>query len=123
MLGLQVGLSSLRKYLNVMTNFCIFRKFNPDYEFNPDNTEYINDLVINLLILKEAWQPLFEVLRQEAFRERSILTQIVKNVIEQKEKLELTPEQEDFLSKYLGENSPFGDQRLSSWLAKYPTLA
>ena len=120
--GYQIELSSIRKYLNVLTNFCVFLKFNPNYTFTPED----DDFVINLLLLKEAWQPLYEEIRQEALRERTNMGRTIQNIItayEDKEDEKLSPGQKAFLTDYVGENSSFKDEHLSLWLSEYPTLA
>ncbi|CAK8717795.1 KAP NTPase domain-containing protein [Candidatus Electrothrix aarhusensis] len=48
--GLQAHISSVRTYLNVVTTFYTFLRFNPDYEMKIEN-----DFVLTLLIMKEAW--------------------------------------------------------------------
>jgi hypothetical protein len=59
--GLQAEIYSRRKYLNIIDNFNAFRKFNPDYDFTPEK-----DFIVNLLVLKEAMQPVYEELIQSA---------------------------------------------------------
>lgn len=125
-LGLQIQLYSIRKYLNVITNFCIFLKFNPKYEFTPKKFDPEDDFVINLFMLQEAWQPLYEQLTQEALKERSEMGKLIQTVITQKDSQKdskLSPSQRDFLTDYLGQNSNFAQEYLTEWLAKYPTLA
>lgn len=113
--GLQTQIYSIRKYLDIITNFYTFMKFNPNYEFQSSN-----DFVTNLLIIKEAWQPLYERLVDEALKERSNMEQLIQHLIDQEA---LSVEQEKFLTAYLGRNTPFAKEYLSTWLTKHPTLA
>jgi hypothetical protein len=113
--GLQTQIYSVRRYLEIITNFYTFLKFNPDYEFQPTN-----DFVTNLLILKEAWQPLYETLVNAALKERSNMEQLIQSLIDEEK---LFAEQEKFLTAYLGKGTLFAKEHLSTWLAKHPTLA
>ena len=122
--GLKTQLYSIRKYLNIIHNLYIFLKFNPDYKkatFNPEN-----DFIVNLLIVKETWQPLYEHLIQETLRVRRYnMEELTQSIIEYYHSADkkLLPEQEEFLVKYLGKESLFKQERLAEWLADYPTLA
>jgi nucleoside-triphosphatase THEP1 len=117
--SLQAGVNSVRKHLNIITNIYAFFKFNPGYDFNPKN-----DFVINLLVLKEVWEPLYEEIKQEALREKNDMKNIVQAVVDRrKNENNLSVEQEKFLVNYCGENSEYGNEFLSQWLVKYPTLA
>jgi hypothetical protein len=120
--GFQFRLYSVRKYLNVITNFCVFLEFNPNYKFTPEQFEPADDFVVNLLMLQEFWQPLYEHLRQEAIRTRAAMGELVQGLLTQKA-AELSRGEREFLTNYLGTNSPFKKELLSSWLANYPTLA
>jgi hypothetical protein len=113
-LGLQTQISSVRKYLNIVANVYTVMKCNPTYTFQADH-----DFITKLLILKEAWQPLYETLIRKALREQSNMEQLIQSVIEQEELLE---EQERFLTAYLGKDTPFAKEQLSTWLARHPTL-
>lgn len=117
--GLQTQTYSIRKYLNIITNFYTFLKFNPEYEFNGEK-----DIIVNLLILKEAWQPLFENLIREALRERSDMKALVAGFLERNQQTPfLSMEQDEFLKNYFGDNTPFADEYLHQLLVDYPTLA
>jgi hypothetical protein len=113
--GLQTQIYSIRKYLDIITNFYTFMKFNPNYEFQSSN-----DFVTNLLIIKEAWQPLYESLITEALKERSNMEELIQRLIDHEA---LSAEQEKFLTAYLGRNTLFAKEHLSTWLTKHPTLA
>ena len=113
-LGLQTRMASVRQYLNIVANLYAFLKCNPSYEFQADH-----DLIIRLLILKEAWQPLYETLLHQASRAKVTMAQLVQNVIAQED---LLAEQEHFLTTHLGKNALFAKESLSAWLAKHPTL-
>jgi hypothetical protein len=119
--GLQAKMVSVRSYLNIVHNFYTFQKFNPGYEFQPEN-----DLVVHLLVVKEAWQPFYEDLMKEAAKNRTEpLSEMVKNLLTNyKNNNKLSSEQETFLQGYFVEsNSPFGNVKLADELFKYPTLA
>lgn len=119
--GLQMHLSSIRTYLNIVTNFCVFLKFNRKYSFTPEKFDPIDDFTVNLLMVKEAWQPIYEYLIQESLRKLSIdMEELIQYVITQKE---LSAEQKEYFSSYLGKESSFAQENLSEWLAEYPTLA
>ena len=61
--GEQAEMTSVRKYLNVIHTFYAFQKFNPGCQFEPEN-----DFVVHLLLVKEAWQPLYENITREAVK-------------------------------------------------------
>ncbi|RLC01285.1 MAG: hypothetical protein DRI57_31285 [Deltaproteobacteria bacterium] len=118
---LQTQIYSVRKHLNVITNFYVFLKFNPDYRFEPENFDPRDDFIINLLILKEAWHPLYEKLIGESLRDPAAsMEELVDRLIRQEK---LLPDQEAFLTDYLGDDSPFADENLSKKLTEYPALA
>ncbi|MCP4404996.1 MAG: hypothetical protein GY801_47805 [bacterium] len=118
--GRQADMSSVRKYLNVVNTLYAFQQFNPEtYAFQTDN-----DLIVHLLIVKEAWQPLYEELVQEAMKHRlTTMDELVQKIIEiyQGRKDPLRPEQLSYLQEYLVK--PFADSILADELLKYPTLA
>ena len=115
--GLEVEITSVRHYLNIINNFYMFQKFNPKYTFTPEN-----DFIVYLLLVKEAWQPLYENLIREALRERSNMETLIQGFIHKYTKdKSLLPKQEKFLSDYLGRI--FAREQLSIWLEQYPTLA
>ena len=126
--GLQIHLSSVRKYLNVITNFCIFLTFNKNNNADKD-AEYCftpeNDFIVNLLMLKEAWQPLYEYLIQEALRKpAAVMEELVQDITAyMREQKKLAPEQEKYLIEYVGDKSIFAKECLAKWLEDYPTLA
>lgn len=118
-LCLQSQIYSVRKYLNILNNFYIFLNFNPDYQFDPDRP-----LIIYLLVFKEAWQPLFEELVQEAFRERANMAELIPPLTERlKQRGRLSSHQERFLVDYLGNaDAPFAGEYLSELLVTYLAL-
>ncbi len=113
--GLQTQIYTVRKYLNIVTNFYTFLKFNPSYEFQTSN-----DFITNLLVIKEAWQLLYETLINEALKEHSNMEQLIQSLLDRDV---LVAEQEKFLTAYLGKDTPFAKEHLSTWVAKHPTLA
>lgn len=112
--GLATNIFSVRKYLNVVHNFYAFLRFNPAYEFNLET-----DFIVNLLVLKETWQPLYENLIKEALREPfAEMAQLTETLNKR------YPDQEKFLSEYLEYlGGKFKGENLSQWLLDYPTLA
>ena len=121
--GLQAEMESVRKYLNVINNFYTFQKFNPKCK---DDTE--KKFVLHLLIVKEAWQPLYEQIVKKALRERTrnmrnLLLNVVTNTHKLGEYL-LTERQSSFLSDHFtSERTPFHELSLAEdFLYKYPTL-
>ena len=121
--GDKAKIHSIREYLNIVTNFYLFLKFNPEYVFPSINKGKKNDdFIVNLLILIEAWHPLYEKLITESLRKPSAdMKELTDSLIKQDEKL--PPERSEFLMNYLGENSPFAEEILSLWMTKYQTLA
>ncbi len=121
--GLQTEMSSVRKYLSVINNFYAFQKYNPTYEFNTEN-----DFIVHLLIVKEAWQPLYEIIVKEALKNRlenmdGLVSNLVSNLTEH-HKERLLPEQGKFLRDYfIDPIYPFHKLILADFLFKYPTLA
>lgn len=113
--GLQTQISSVRKYLNLVTNFHSFTRCYPYYIFQPHN-----DFIMNLLILREAWEPLYKRLIREAQNDHANMEQLVQSLTEKENLLE---SQEKFLTVYFGKDAPFAKEQLSAWLAKHPTLA
>ncbi|MCX6579698.1 MAG: P-loop NTPase fold protein [Candidatus Aminicenantes bacterium] len=119
--GLQAEIFSRRKYLNIIDNFNVFRKFNPDYNFTP-----AKDFIVHLLVLKEALQPVYEELIQGALKNRdktisqliSGLTSIAAN------KGKPRPEYKgEFFVEYFKKEANFGNEYLYKWMVKHPTLA
>ena len=79
--GLQAEIYSLRKYLNIIDNFNAFLKFNSGYEFIS-----VKDFIVHLLVLKEAWHPIYEALIQSAIKNQSstlsyLISELEKNTI------------------------------------------
>ncbi len=109
--GMQADMKSVRKYLNVVNNFYTFKQFNPKYSFNTGD-----DLIVALLVLKEAWFTLYEELVQEAMKNRAHKIQglLTKLKIERDEQRQYI---DDFLIH------PFPDTVLCDTLLEYPTLA
>lgn len=123
--GAQAEMASVRKYLNVIHNFYTFLQFNPIYQFDPHH-----DLVVFLLIVKEAWQPLYEELVQEAVKARTAsLSEVVSKLIKEDDDREtkmLRPEQETFLQDCFINDTDFPFHRMilgDDFLLRYPTLA
>jgi hypothetical protein len=116
--SLQVKMSSVRKYLNIANNFYAFLQFNPEYEENFD-TE--NDFVVNLLIIKEVWQSLYEFLVKESFNKRSVISSILSNNEEK-----ISSEQKEFLKNNIGgwgSSAKWGREKLHVWVLNNPSLA
>ena len=109
--GMQANMKSVRKYLNVVNNLYTFLQFNPSYSFSAGD-----DLIVSLLVLKEAWFPIYEELVQKAMKNRAdtmkdLLARITFSEDEQRQYVD------DFLSH------PFPDMILHEKLLDYPTLA
>jgi hypothetical protein len=119
--GLQAEIYSLRKYLNIIDNFNTFLEFNPDYDFNP-----AKDFIVHLLVLKEAWQPIYEELIQSALknREKNIHDLIggLMDIARAKGK-PISKYQEKFLAEHFMSEKKFGKEYLYKWMVKHPTLA
>jgi hypothetical protein len=113
--GLQAQIYSIRKFYNIITNYYIFLKFNPDYI-----AEKSDDFLISLLILKEAWQPLYEKLIRESFRTRSAMGEFVQKILDTNP---LSEEQKEYLAQYTEKNSSYSGESLHTWLTQYSTLA
>jgi hypothetical protein len=120
--GLQAQIYSLRKYLNIIDNFNVFLQFNPGYRFNPEA-----DFIVYLLLLKEAWQPLYEELIQSALRIRDAnMEKLVYDLVAYggKDGNRLSSfVKRRYLSDYLGTKSKFASEYLYQLLTRYPTLA
>ncbi len=123
--GSRAEMVSVRKYLNVVHNFYAFLAFNPDYTFTPEP----DDIIIHLLVIKEAWQPLYEELVKEAVKNR---TASLKGVVETLFKQDtarktplVQPEQRSFLKTYsAGTDYPFYAQKPGNdILLRYLSLA
>ncbi|PIE34331.1 hypothetical protein CSA56_08075 [candidate division KSB3 bacterium] len=118
--GVQAEITSVRKFLNVVHNLYTFQSFNPNYRFTPDK-----DFVVYLLLIKEAWYPLYRELLQEALKNRSESVESsvskVKKACEAR-KEPLLKEQEEFLANYLSSESEFGEEGFYDLLKEYPTL-
>jgi hypothetical protein len=120
--SLQTHTYSVRKQLNVITNFCVFLKFNPGYDFAPETHDPEDDFIINLLTLKESWYPLYEKLIRESLRQPyADMERLIASLLEYEK--DLPEEKTDFLSDSLGAESPFLKNKLSKILSDYPTLA
>ena len=104
-------MNSVQKSLNVVNNFYTFLQFNPTYSFRADD-----DLIVYLLVLKEAWQSLYEELMQAAMKNRaSTMESLIDKVTIRKE------EQRQYLEDFL--IHPFPDVVLCDELLKYNALA
>lgn len=118
-LGLQTKIYSIRKYLNIIINYFVFLRFNPQYQYTGGK-----DFILTLMVLKEAWQPLFENIVKEALREKSDTGNIVEKMLKKDSQTTfLSVEQREYLQDYLGINSEFSDYNLCEWIADYPTIA
>lgn len=117
-MGKEARIGSARKYLNIVNNIFVFSKFNPDYRFNPEK----KDLIMFLLILKEAMQPLFEDLIQTAivFPDRTL--NHLYNAIENKYVTVISSNLDHFVKTYI-DQTYFGEIKLFDLLKRYPTLA
>ncbi|MCP4401535.1 MAG: hypothetical protein GY801_30085 [bacterium] len=103
---------------NVVNNLHVFRKFNPDYSFEPGH-----DFVVHLLLIKEAWEPLYRELIREALKNRDETVEwIVKKVTEDLNEQEepLPKEKQEFLETFM--LRPFGTQKFHEKLKIYPIL-
>jgi hypothetical protein len=120
--GIQAEMTSVRKYLNVIHNFYAFLKFNPDYQFTPEN-----DVVVHLLIVKEAWQPLYEKLIRDALKDRAAsLSELAGKLIsgDALKESSLAPEYKFLQDYFISSDYPFHQLKLGNdFLLRYPTLA
>ena len=122
--GLQAEISSARTYLNIVHNFYTFQQFNADKpNFSADS-----DAAIHLLVVKEAWQSLYEELVREALKNRlETMGDLVGKLLAadaQKPKDKLESEQRAFLEHYFVDSrSAFSRLVLADLLFEYPTLA
>jgi hypothetical protein len=119
--GLQAEIYSLRKYLNIIANFNAFLEFNPDYDFNPEM-----DFIVHLLVLKEAWQPVYEELIQSALKNRDhtmakLIFELTSTASSKGKPI--SGNKEKFLLKYFKYDNQFGKEYLYKWMVKHPTLA
>jgi predicted KAP-like P-loop ATPase len=119
--GLQAEIYSLRKYLNIIDNFNAFLKFNPNYEFILGK-----DFIVHLLVLKEAWQPIYEALIQSALKNQAftlsdLITEL-KNIAKRNDK-PISESKERFFDYYFSINREGFEEKLYKWMVKYPTLA
>lgn len=113
--GVQANFSSIRQYISIITKFSAFLADHSRYEFRPDD-----DYVINLLVLQETWQPLYELLLQEALRECAPIEFVIQRVIRHHS---LCAEQEKFLTAYFGQKPSYANEQLFAWVAKHTILA
>lgn len=119
--GLQAEIYSLRKYLNIIDNFNVFLEFSPDYDFNPEM-----DFIVHLLVLKEAWQPIYEELIQSALKNRDKTIHQLITGLEGTASSKGEPVAkyiEHFFVKYFKSEDKFGKEYLYNWMVKHPTLA
>ena len=122
--GLQAEISSARTYLNIVHNFYTFKQFNSDKpNFSADS-----EAAIHLLVVKEAWQSLYEELVREALKNRlETMGELVGRLLAadaQKPKDKLESEQRAFLEHYFVDSrSAFSRLVLADLLFEYPTLA
>ncbi len=96
-------------------------KFNPGYNFDPEN-----DFIVYLLVLKKAMQPVYEELIQSALKNRDFpmnrLIIDLKSNASSKGK-SITESQGKFLDEYFIFNKKFGQEYLYQWMVNHPTLA
>ncbi len=125
MWGAQTEMVSVRKYMNVIHTMYTFQQFNPDYRFNPEG-----DVVVFLLLLKEAWQPLYEELVRDAIKARTAtLSELVTDLIQEDDARKpktIRPEQRDFLKACFVSTDHFAFDQIrfgDDLLLKYPSLA
>ena len=124
--GIQAEISSVRTYLNIVHNFYTFLIFNSSNMSNPDERGYIfnpeSDIIVHLLIVKEAWQSLYEGLVREALKNRlRTIRELVEGLIEH---CQLAPEQLAFLRYYFVDpQSAFIGTVFADLLFAHPTLA
>lgn len=122
--GLQAEISSARTYLNIVHNFYAFRQFNAEKpNFSADR-----EAAIHLLVVKEAWQSLYEELVREALKNRlETMGELVGRLLAadaQKPEDKLESEQRAFLEHYFVDSrSAFSRLVLADLLFEYPTLA
>lgn len=122
--GLQAEISSARTYLNIVHNFYAFRQFNAEKpNFSADS-----EAAIHLLVVKEAWQSLYEELVREALKNRlETMGELVGKLLEadaEKTEHRLESEQRAFLKHYFVDSrSAFSRLVLADLLLEYPTLA
>jgi hypothetical protein len=123
--GARAEMASVRKYLNVIHTFYAFLMFNDSYRFNPEQ----DDMIVHLLVIKEAWQPLYEELVKEAIKNRTAsLSEVVNTIIQDdnaRKTRTLKPEQQAFLQDFSASpDYPFHREKLGNdYLLRYPTLA
>lgn len=117
--GLQAEISRARTYLNIVHNLYAFLRFNPNYQFNQES-----DAVLHLLVVKEAWQSLYETLGREALKNRlETMGELVGRLLTE-EQGKLASEQTAFLQHYFVDSrSPFSRMVFADLLFDYPTLA
>ena len=122
--GLQAEISSARTYLNIVHNFYTFKQFNAEKpNFSADS-----EAAIHLLVVKEAWQSLYEELVREALKNRlEIMEKLVGKLLEadaEKTEHRLESEPRAFLKHYFVDSrSAFSRLVLADLLFEYPTLA
>ena len=117
-LGRQAGMLSVRKYLNVANNFYTFQQFNPTCT----NTDELN-FVLHLLIVKEAWQPLYERIAETALSEGVPINMsaLIGKILESD--YHFQGKQQKFLPTHFVNNSSFSNINLvNDFLDKYSLL-
>lgn len=112
--GLQSDITGARKYLNIAANFGEFLRSLPQYRWQTEN-----DLILNLLVIKEAWPDLYGQLLEEALAHGFTMQQLVQHMAEQHA---LQAPQEKFLAAYIGSRTAFACEYLAVWLAYHPML-
>lgn len=120
--GIQTHNASLRKYLNIVDAFYTFMKFNPDYDFAPEKDytpekNRIKDVVLELLIIKEIWQPLYELMVKLSFMKRYNINELNHRYFMDRDDISLIQKE------YLNHNLSAYPQSVTQLVTQYTTLA
>lgn len=115
--GRNANITSIRKYTNILYNYFVFFEFNKNYQFEGES-----DLIIILLIFKESWQSLYEVMIEMALKRRSdTVYDVLNNLLEHKH---ISIEQKEFIKNWILEKKlNHLDEKFEKILSEYPTLA
>jgi len=114
-LGRRAEISSVRKYLNVIHNFFAFLQFHPAYAFDPASED---DFALCLLIVKEAWQPLYEQIVAESLS----FDLPTMGVLVERLEGQFSAAQKRILPIFFGKSKPFGEKRLGCELQNFQML-
>jgi hypothetical protein len=133
-LGLDAGLTSLRKYANIIDNlqvFCIFNHINRlEFDSKSDFKIKKETLILVLLVFQQTWPLLFENFSMKALqKDRCSVFEVSELFINTPTPTEekrssaqiLSPNQQEFFSKYL-RNKEFSyySENLCDWLQANP---